>query len=64
MTFQHAKHILLVATVGGSPEPIFASIQHWNPKRFVFVSSKDTSCKVEEIERSLAEKDYELDPAI
>ena len=62
MTFQHAKHILLVATVGGSLEPIFASIPHWNPKRFVFVSSKDTSCKVEEIERNLAEKDYELDP--
>ena len=62
MTFQQVKHVLLVATLGGSPKPLCASIKHWNPKRFVFVSSKDTSCKVEEIERDLAEIDYELDP--
>lgn len=61
MTFQHAKHILLIATVGGSPKPLSASIAHWKPNKVVFVSSKDTFCKIVEIVSDLTKKGYELD---
>lgn len=61
MTFQTAKHILLIATVGGSPEPLSASIMRWKPKKIVFVSSDDALYKIDEIALKLAENGYELD---
>lgn len=33
---------LLIATVGGSPGPVKASIQHWEPDRVHFVTSQET----------------------
>jgi CRISPR-associated protein (TIGR02710 family) len=41
------QHVLLVCTVGGSPEPIITSINHWRPERVCFVPSPDTKPKVE-----------------
>lgn len=39
--------ILLVCTIGGSPEPIAASLRHWKPARVLFVPSRDTAGQVE-----------------
>lgn len=36
------QYHLLICTVGGSPEPIIASIHHWNPVRVLFVPSEKT----------------------
>lgn len=36
------SHRLLVATIGGSPEPITASLRHWRPLRVIFVVSAET----------------------
>jgi len=51
---REVPHVLLVATVGGSTEPIVASIRHWNPDRIVFVVSPETRCRVEPILASAA----------
>lgn len=37
---------LLIATVGGSPEPLAASLLHWRPARTFFVVSKETKTTV------------------
>lgn len=37
-----ARHHLLICTVGGTPEPIIATIQHWKPARVQFIASEDT----------------------
>lgn len=34
--------ILLIVTVGGSPEPIAVALKHWRPARVIFVPSRDT----------------------
>jgi CRISPR-associated protein (TIGR02710 family) len=36
------KHTLLICTVGGSPEPIVATLKRWNPVRIRFVPTKET----------------------
>ncbi len=36
------KYTLLVCTVGGSPEPIVATLKRWNPKRIRFVPTRET----------------------
>ena len=36
------KHTLLICTVGGSPEPIVATLKHWNPVRIRFVPTRET----------------------
>jgi len=33
---------LLMATVGGSPEPLVASLLHWRPARVVFIVTPQT----------------------
>ncbi len=43
-----AKHHLLICTVGGSPEPIVASLKHWNPARVHFVPSREARSQIEE----------------
>jgi CRISPR-associated protein (TIGR02710 family) len=40
-------YTLLIATVGGSPEPIVASLKHWRPSRALFVTSPQTRPEVE-----------------
>lgn len=37
---------LLIATVGGSPEPLAASLLHWRPSRSIFVVSTETKTAV------------------
>lgn len=36
------NHMLLICTVGGSPEPIVASVKHWSPARIRFVPTRET----------------------
>jgi CRISPR-associated protein (TIGR02710 family) len=40
-------HILLVCTVGGSPEPLIESLRHWRPSRVFFVASPESGKQVE-----------------
>lgn len=37
-----AMHTFLLCTVGGSPEPIVASLKYWAPRRIVFLPSEQT----------------------
>lgn len=37
---------LLIATVGGSPEPIVATLLKWRPARTIFIASPETRSKV------------------
>lgn len=39
---------LLLATVGGAPEPLVASLLHWRPARTVFIVSRETRSYVSE----------------
>ncbi len=41
------EHILLICTVGGSPEPIVAALKHWKPARVLFVPTPQTREQVE-----------------
>lgn len=38
---------ILILTVGGAPQPIVASIKHWQPLRVIFVVSADTRACVD-----------------
>ncbi len=40
------KHTLLICTVGGSPEPIVASLKRWTPARIRFVPTRETSDQI------------------
>ncbi|HLI49019.1 MAG TPA: TIGR02710 family CRISPR-associated CARF protein [Chthonomonas sp.] len=56
------KYNLLICTIGGSSEPIVASLKHWKPERVVFVPSAETEKYIEGI-RSLAEQnDLRISP--
>lgn len=58
-----AKQRLLVCTVGGSAEPVVASLKHWKPLKIIFVVSPGTKVKVEAEIIPLARKEgLELDP--
>lgn len=49
-------HTLLIATVGGSPQPLAAALKGWRPARAVFVVSPETRAQVATI-RDLARTD-------
>ena len=53
-------HNLLIATVGGRPEPLVASILRWKPDRVVFVPSVGTKDQVPQIKGRLCQKGYVL----
>jgi len=56
---------LLIATVGGAPQPIVASIKRWKPERILFVVSPETKPEVEgKIAALLAGEDYRISPGI
>src|SRR5579875_509571 len=58
----NSQHVL-IATVGGSPEPIVASLLHWKPIRVYFIVSPKTSDLVDDIKRSLeGQEGWSLDP--
>lgn len=43
-----ARHqVLLICTVGGSPEPIVAALKHWQPRRVQFIVTPETVQKIE-----------------
>lgn len=44
-----SEHILLVCTVGGSPEPISTSLIHWEPDRILFVPSRLTAEQLDSV---------------
>lgn len=60
---KNSKHILLIASVGDSPEPVAASIYHWHPERVLFVPSADTADGIDRVLDELEKKGYALSPA-
>jgi CRISPR-associated protein (TIGR02710 family) len=44
---EQGTSILLICTVGGSPEPVVAAITHWRPVRIWFVHSPQTKGDIE-----------------
>ena len=54
------SNILLIATVGGAPEPLAASIRKWRPARVLFVPSSGTADQINGIRDLLARQGYEL----
>lgn len=57
------KYTLLVCTVGGSPEPIVATLKQWNPKRIHFVPTRETLKQIDDCVVPLAQSEgLELDP--
>jgi CRISPR-associated protein (TIGR02710 family) len=57
-----SPHILLICTVGGSPEPITAALKHWRPRRVLFVPSRQTRPEVETKVLPLARQEgFDLD---
>lgn len=55
---QHPDDFVLVLSLGGSPQPLIASIKHHKPRRAIFIASLDTRQKAREI---LAEADCLVD---
>lgn len=54
---------LLICTVGGSPEPIVATLKHWRPVRVRFVHTKQTKSDIEARVIPMArEEGFDLDP--
>jgi CRISPR-associated protein (TIGR02710 family) len=56
-----SSSILLVCTVGGSPEPIVAALKQWRPVRVRFVHTPGTKGKVAEIVPKAREEGVDLD---
>lgn len=56
-----SSSILLVCTVGGSPEPIVAALKQWRPVRVRFVHTPGTKGKVAEIVPKACEEGVDLD---
>lgn len=44
---ESAKHVLLICSVGGTPEPIAAAIRHWRPARITFLCSEQTRASID-----------------
>ena len=59
-TLEHPMHVLLIATVGGTPEPLAASIMHWKPDKVVFMPSRGTRDKIKSVLKLLCNKQYRL----
>ncbi len=60
MSQPQTAHNLLIATVGGRPEPLVASIAHWRPDRVLFVPSCGTVGQIADIRNLMGKKDYDL----
>jgi CRISPR-associated protein (TIGR02710 family) len=48
------EKIQLICTVGGSPDPICRSIEHWRPARIHFICSQGSKAMLPEIEEAIA----------
>ena len=53
---------LLLYSVGGSPEPVAASIAHWKPARVIFLPSLETQSQIEQIVAGAAERGFDIPP--
>jgi CRISPR-associated protein (TIGR02710 family) len=51
------ENILLICSVGGSPEPLVGTLKHWAPQRVVFVTSPETRPLVAETIVPLAQSE-------
>ncbi|MBP8912447.1 MAG: TIGR02710 family CRISPR-associated protein [Phycisphaerae bacterium] len=51
----HNQHILLICTVGGTPDPLVRSLLYWQPDRVVFVPSQQTHSQVDTVLLKYAE---------
>src|SRR3990172_6831721 len=52
-----SQETLLICTVGGSPEPVVASIKHWQPGRVLFIPTTQTLAQVADGGVPLAERE-------
>ena len=59
-TSEHPMHVLLIATVGGTAEPLAASIRHWEPDKVVFMPSRGTRDKIKSVLKLLCNEQYRL----
>ena len=59
-TSERPQHVLLIATVGGTPEPLAASIMRWEPAKVVFVPSQGTRDKIKSVLKLLCNEQYRL----
>lgn len=58
-----STHTLLICTLGGTPEPVVASLKRWQPARIRFVVTPETAARVESAVVPLAEAEgVPLDP--
>jgi CRISPR-associated protein (TIGR02710 family) len=57
------KHTLLICTVGGSPEPIVATLKRWTPARTHFIATPETRSKIaDEVVPLATSENVQLDP--
>ncbi len=54
-TWTPPRHRLLIASVGGNPQPVVSSLLHWRPARVIFLPSERSTDMVDTILRSFAE---------
>lgn len=52
----NSEHRLLVCTLGGSPEPVVESINHWEPEMIFFIVSPESQEQIETIKNKIKEK--------
>jgi len=61
MTNADKESRLLICTVGGSPQPIVATLAHWKPQRIRFIPSAGTRATIQEAIDEAAKADFEID---
>jgi len=52
---QGTQHVLLICSVGGTPEPLVKTLLHWRPARVIFLPSEQTRSHVDVALRAYAE---------
>lgn len=60
MSTAHPQHLLLIATVGSTAEPLAVSILHWRPARVQFVFPASTGVTVDTIRQELHARGFAL----
>lgn len=50
-----SNHVLLICSVGGTPDPVVKSLLRWEPDRVLFVPSEQTRSQVDVVLRAFAE---------
>ena len=60
MSNAHPQHLLLIATVGSTVEPLAVSVLHWRPARIQFVFPATTGITVDTIRQELHARGFAL----